>query len=198
MATNEWDDFATEWDVNDDVREYSEKAFHSWVKKVAPAIPDLSKCRVLDFGCGTGLLAEKLAENCGQVVAVDSSLKMVEVLDRKVEQSGTKNIVTSDITVNATTGKDHPLFASKFDLIVASSVCSFLTDYESTLHDLSSLMNPGGWFVQWDWISDMPEERISEAFRAAKLDEHSVATAFSMESNGKTSPVVMGVGRKRF
>jgi 2-polyprenyl-3-methyl-5-hydroxy-6-metoxy-1,4-benzoquinol methylase len=198
MTTNEWDDFATEWDVNDEVREYSEKAFHSWVKKVAPAIPDLSKCRVLDFGCGTGLLAEKLAEKCGQVVAVDSSPKMVEVLDRKIEQSGTTNIVTSDITVNATTVKDHDLFASKFDLIVASSVCSFLTDYESTLRDLSFLMNPGGWFVQWDWISDMPAERISEAFRAAKLNEHSVATAFSMKAKGKTSPVVMGIGRKRF
>jgi 2-polyprenyl-3-methyl-5-hydroxy-6-metoxy-1,4-benzoquinol methylase len=198
MTTNEWDDFATEWDVNDEVREYSEQAFHSWVKKVAPAISNLSTCRVLDFGCGTGLLAEKLAEKCGQVVAVDSSPKMVAVLDRKIEQSGTKNIVTSDIAVNATTGKDHPLFSSKFDLIVASSVCSFLNDYESTLRDLSSLMNLGGWFVQLDWISDMPEERISEAFKAANLDEHSVATIFSMESDGKTSPVVMGIGRKRF
>ena len=198
MTTNEWDDFATDWDVNDDVREYSEKAFHSWQKKVAPAISDLSKCRVLDFGCGTGLLAEKLARKCGQVVAVDSSPKMVEVLDRKIEQSGTTNIVTSNITVNARSAKDHPLLASKFDLIVASSVCSFLTDYDATLRDLSSLIKPGGWFVQWDWISDMPEERISKAFRAAKLVEHSVVTAFSMESNGEKSPVIMGIGRKGF
>ena len=198
MTTNEWDDFAAEWDVNDDVRDYSEKAFQSWEKIVAPAISDLSKCRVLDFGCGTGLLAEKLARKCGQVVAVDSSPKMVEVLDWKIKQSGTTNIVTSNITVNARSAKDHPLFASKFDLIVASSVCSFLTDYDSTLRDLSSLINPGGWFVQWDWISDMPEERISEAFKAAKMVEHSVVTAFSMESNGNTSPVVMGVGRKGF
>ena len=29
MTTNEWDKFAAEWDVNEDVREYSEKAFNS-------------------------------------------------------------------------------------------------------------------------------------------------------------------------
>ncbi|MCH8334286.1 MAG: class I SAM-dependent methyltransferase [Proteobacteria bacterium] len=38
----------------------------------------------------------------------------------------------------------------KFDLVVASSVCSFLPDYNSTLRDLSSALKPGGLFVQWE------------------------------------------------
>ncbi len=85
MTENEWDDFATEWDINEDVRKYSEKAFHSWQLKVAPAVLELSDNRVLDFGCGTGLLSEKLAEICGQVVAIDSSPKMIEILNNKIE-----------------------------------------------------------------------------------------------------------------
>ena len=197
MTTNEWDKLATEWDVNEDVREYSEKAFNSWKKKVAPALSSLSKIRALDFGCGTGLLAEKLAEQCGEIVAIDSSPKMVEVLDKKIERLGATNIVASDVTVNAETIRDHPLFSSKFDLIVASSVCSFLPDYESTLRDLSLLMNLDGWFVQWDWVSDMPEERIRDAFRASGLVEQSVGQAFLMESNGSSAAVVMGIGRRR-
>jgi len=197
MTENEWDDFATEWDVNEDVRQYSEKAFHSWQLKVAPAVLDLSDSRVLDFGCGTGLLAEKLAEKCGQVVAIDSSPKMIEVLNNKIEQSGVANIVASGLTINAAIIRDHPLFAKKFDLIVASSVCSFLPDYKSTISDLSLLLKSNGWFVQWDWISDMPEERIRDAFKTCGLFEQSVEQAFSIDSNGIAAPVVMGIGRKR-
>lgn len=197
MRENEWDGFATEWDVNKDVRDYSEKAFHSWQLKVAPAFSELSASRVLDFGCGTGLLAEKLAEKFGQVVAIDSSSKMIEILNSKIRQSGVANIVASDLTVDSTIIKDHPLLANKFDLIVASSVCSFLPDYKSTLCDLSMLLRPNGWFVQWDWISDMPEERIRDAFKTCGLFEQSVEQAFSMDTNGKAEPVVMGVGQKR-
>ena len=197
MTINEWDELATKWDVNEDVREYAEKAFNSWEKNVAPGLLNLSKNRVLDFGCGTGLLAEKLAEQCGEVVAIDTSPKMIEVLKKKIERSGAINIVASDVTVNAETIKDHPLLSSKFDLIVASSVCSFLPDYESTLCDLSLMMSLDGWFVQWDWAADMPEERIRDAFRASGLVEQSVGQEFSMESNGNSTPVVMGVGRRR-
>ena len=197
MTINEWDELATKWDVNEDVREYAEKAFKSWAKNVAPGLLNLSKSRVLDFGCGTGLLAEKLAEHCGEVVAVDTSPKMVEVLKKKIERSDAINIVASDVTVNAETIKDHPLLSSKFDLIVASSVCSFLPDYESTLCDLSLMMSLDGWFVQWDWAADMPEEKIRDAFRASGLVEQSVGQEFSMESNGNSAPVVMGVGRRR-
>ncbi len=153
MARNEWDDFATGWDVNKDAREYSEKAFHSWQLKVAPAVSDLSGSRVLDFGCGTDLLAEKLAENCGPVVAIDSSPKMIEVLNNKIALSGVANIVASDLTVNAAIIRDHPLFANK-----------------STLCDLSRLLKPNGWFVQWDW---MPEVNLHAAIDGATdvLDE---------------------------
>ena len=195
MTTNEWDEYAADWDNNADVRDYSEKAFSFWEDKVAPAISNLSNCRALDFGCGTGLLAEKLAGQCGEVVAIDSSPKMVQVLRAKIDQLSASNIVASDVTVNADTIRTHPLFSRKFDLVVASSVCSFLPDYESTLRDLSRLMKSGAWFVQWDWATAMPEARIKDAFRASGLVEQCVTQAFSMESSRGAESVVMGIAR---
>ena len=196
MTANEWDEFAIDWDVNADVRDYSEKAYAAWVEKVAPAIRNLPESRVLDFGCGTGLLAQKLAEQCGQIVAVDSSPKMIEVLDKKIEESDTNNIFTLVAAVDNQAIGGHPLLSAKFDIVIASSVCSFLPNYEATLCSLSSLINPSGWFVQWDWISDMPDERIRKAFKASGLAVLSVGQAFSMESKEGSGGVAMGVGRK--
>jgi len=195
-SENEWDDFAAEWNENKSVREYSEKAFCSLQAKVLTNVSDLSDCRVLDFGCGTGLLAEKLADKCGQVVAIDSSRKMIDVFNKKNEQSGSTKVTTADLTVNAESIEAHPLLADKFDLIVASSVCSFLPDYETTLRHLSSLLKPNGFFVQWDWISDMPAEKIEDTFKMCGLSELRVAVAFSMDPEEKSAFVIMGIGRK--
>jgi 2-polyprenyl-3-methyl-5-hydroxy-6-metoxy-1,4-benzoquinol methylase len=196
MTASEWDEFAIDWDVNADVRDYSEKAYAAWAEKVAPAVRDLPQIRVLDFGCGTGLLAQKLAKQCGQIVAVDSSPKMIEVLEKKIEESGTNNILTLVATVDNQSFGDHPLLSAKFDIVVASSVCSFLPNYEETLCSLSTFINPSGWFVQWDWISDMPEERLRKAFEASGLAVRSVGQAFSIESREGSAGVVMGVGQK--
>jgi 2-polyprenyl-3-methyl-5-hydroxy-6-metoxy-1,4-benzoquinol methylase len=195
MTSIEWDDFASGWDSNDEVRAYAEKAFDSWTQKVVPLVSDLPNRRILDFGCGTGLLTEKLAPLCGQIVAVDTSARMIDILRRKVIEAGIDNITALQIAVNTATINECPELASKFDLIVASSVCSFLQDYEATLGDLSSVMNPGGWFIQWDWLADMPVERIQGAFEASGLIGHGVEEAFTMNTEGESMPVVMGIGR---
>ncbi len=197
VTPNEWDDYATGWDSNDDVQTYAEKAFDSWARNVAPLLSGLFKSRVLDFGCGTGLLTEKLAPLCGHIVAVDISEKMIDVLRSKLIEAGTNNVTALQIAINASTIEACPELSGKFDLIVASSVCSFLPDYEATLGNLSSVMNAGGCFVQWDWLADMPAERIQGAFAASGLIAHGVEEVFAMESEGKSMPVVMGIGRKQ-
>lgn len=141
-------------------------------------------------------MTQKLAEQCGQVVAIDSSSKMIEVFNKNIEESGTNNILALVATVDNQVIGDHPLLSVKFDVVVASSVCSFLPNYEATLCTLATLINPNGWFVQWDWISEMPEERLMNAFEASGLAVQSVGQVFSMESKEGSAGVVMGVGRK--
>jgi len=52
---------------------------------------DLQGQRVLDAGCGTGLLAQALAERGAQVVAVDLSPTLIE-LARQRQAQGSKNV----------------------------------------------------------------------------------------------------------
>lgn len=197
MSASEWDDYADEWDNNEDARFYAQNAFASWEKKVAPLYANTAELRVLDFGCGTGLLTELLAVHCGHVVAVDTSAKMIEVLAKKLVSSETGNIVATSFAIDADTIRDRPDLLGNFDLIVASSVCSFLPDYPSTLSALCSIMKSGACFVQWDWMDDMPEERIRGAFAAVGLTVRDIDQAFSMAGVRGTRSVIMGIGQKQ-
>ncbi len=195
MTQNSWDEFATDWDTRADTRLYAERAFESWNRKIAPLVTDLTESRVLDFGCGTGLLTEKLARHCGHIVAVDISAGMINVLQRKVVDKHIDNITPLVTAIDSAAINENPELSEKFDLVVASSVCSFLPDYDATLRDLSSALKPGGLFVQWDWLSEMPIERIRGAYETSGLINLGVEQAFVMTMEDESMPVVLGIAR---
>jgi len=197
MTENNWDEMAAGWDTRADTRLYAERAFASWEWKAAPLVSDLENSRVLDFGCGTGLLTEKLASICGHIVAVDTAAAMIDVLQNKVVEKHIGNITPLVISIAAETIRENSEFSEKFDLIVASSVCGFLPDYNLTLRDLSSALKPGGLFVQWDWSSEMPIERVRSAYKALGLIDLDVEEVFAMTMDDESVPVVMGMAQLR-
>jgi len=69
------------WDSKPEVVQ-STQAFYETLKERIPRLTDSSaKLSVLDLGCGTGLVSQRLAECEGvaKVVGVDTSKGMVEV-----------------------------------------------------------------------------------------------------------------------
>jgi len=119
-----WDDYALEWDSNDDAINYSEKAYKSLSQVVM-----IENKNILDFGCGTGLLTEKMASSAKTIVALDLSSKMISVLNSK----NIRNVISISEPLTTELIKNSTAFENKLNIIVASSVCSFLPDYESTL-----------------------------------------------------------------
>jgi 2-polyprenyl-3-methyl-5-hydroxy-6-metoxy-1,4-benzoquinol methylase len=197
MSESEWDQYAEDWDDNHEVRLYAQKAFDSLEQRVVPLITNLSECKVLDFGCGTGLLTQKLAPLCQRIVAVDTSEKMLGVLSDKVKSSDVDNVTTLKIEVSPASIAVNPDLLGDFDLVLASSVCSFLPDYELTLTSLASIMKPGAYFVQWDWATEMPAERIKSAFKGAGLSPHAIEAAFAMEAEHQPALVNIGMGTRQ-
>jgi predicted TPR repeat methyltransferase len=189
--TESWDDFADGWEKSADVIQYSEKAFESLLNVVSP-----EGLRILDLGCGTGLLAEKLAGSASQVVGIDPSEKMISELNKKKLQH--VHAVNSELSDDLV--RSNNLFLSKFDLVVASSVCAFLPDYENTVSLVKRILVQDGLFVQWDWLKSgekddfgLTEEEIESAFTAAGLKLHSVGKAFTMRGDQGLMPVLIGV-----
>ncbi|OHU88499.1 MULTISPECIES: class I SAM-dependent DNA methyltransferase [Pseudoalteromonas] len=189
--SDSWDDYAEDWDSNAGAIEYSQKAFDSLCEFI-----NLEGLRVLDFGCGTGLLTEKVARVASSVVAVDPSPKMIDVLEHKNIHN--VNSLACEISVDLITSQ--PIFEPRFDLIVASSVCAFLPDYEQTLSTLKLLLKDGGTFIQWDWKRSNEEddfgftkEIITNAYAHVGLSLVRVSDAFSLTSEKGEAHVLMGV-----
>ncbi len=92
--------------------------------------------------------------------------------------------------------------SQKFDLIVASSVCSFLPDYPSTLCLLKNMLKPDGIFMQWDWLatsnhSDMglTQETIEKTLLRCSFSDIKIKFPFIMKSSQGDMPVIMAVGK---
>ncbi|GAA3935366.1 class I SAM-dependent methyltransferase [Litoribacillus peritrichatus] len=186
--SDSWDDYASEWDANKDAVLYADKAYQTLINVV-----NLKGLRVLDFGCGTGLLSERMAPLVDQIVALDPSPKMISALDAK--QLPCVETLAAELTEELITSSS--VFETPFDLVVASSVCSFLPDYEQTLLLLKRLLSDKGIFIQWDWLdldgsgTGLTENRISTALDGAGFKRFKVSQPFSLTSDYGTMSVVM-------
>ncbi|MEO9574237.1 MAG: class I SAM-dependent methyltransferase [Roseobacter sp.] len=194
--TDTWNEYAKGRDENPTVRLYADHAFASLVSTTDIRSSDWTSKRVLDFGCGTGSLAQNVAPFVGELIAVDTSEKMIAVLESK----HIPNVIAVHGDILA---PDQPCkvdLQSGFDLIYASSVCGFLPDYEGAVLALAGLLRSGGRFVQWDWqASDgdefgLSEDQIQNALQKAKFESIRVERAFSMETDGQILPVLIGTG----
>ncbi len=191
MSENVWDSHAKDWDQDEAPRAYAKAAFSSLLELMEEGGLTLVGAHVLDFGCGTGLLTEQLVATGATVHAVDTSPAMLDVLKSKVVERQWTGVITS---------AEPPVTAQEFDLIVCSSVCSFLDDYPGTVNDLVSLLRPGGLFVQWDWERSgedshgLSKDEITEALRQAGLIDVSVKTAFSILIDDKPMSPLLGHG----
>ncbi|MBT5188052.1 MAG: methyltransferase domain-containing protein, partial [Kordiimonadaceae bacterium] len=76
--SDDWDDYADDWDKNEGVIIYAKHTFETLRAEI-----DMSGLDILDFGCGTGNLAVQMAETANQVVGIDTSEKMISILKAK-------------------------------------------------------------------------------------------------------------------
>ncbi|MDG3086000.1 methyltransferase domain-containing protein [Vibrio hannami] len=189
---HDWDKLATEWESDQSVRNYSEQAFKELEK-----IINLKGKRVFDFGCGTGLLSEKIAPFAKDIVALDASEEMIEELDKKLLEN------VEPVVDHLSRGlvAQHPAFRGQFDCVVASSVCGFLEDFDTAAYIIYTLLEEDGVFVHWDWLASEGEDGLTEAsvekvLVKAGFDTVTVSVPFEVDTEQGPMSVVMGIGEK--
>lgn len=113
---------------------------------------------VLDFGCGTGLVTERIASNVRHVVGVDTSQSMIDVFNNKLKSKPLKNVTTCCVQLSSPDSlEDHFSNSSvsdttptKFDLIYSNMTLHHIENVPGLLKVAKSYLKPQGLLVAFD------------------------------------------------
>lgn len=130
--------------------------------------------RVLDVGCGTGIVARNAAETVGgeNVVGVDLNEGMLEIAERATSDTDPA------IDWRRADASDLPFPDGSFDVVLCQQALQFFEDPSDALADMHRVLAPGGRIVcsVWRPIEFQP----GYAVLAEALERHVSAEAGTM------------------
>ncbi|TVP43216.1 MAG: methyltransferase domain-containing protein [Gemmatimonadales bacterium] len=132
----------------------------------APPPPEV---RVLDIGCGTGVLLERVASACGiaRLAGIDPSAAMLGVAARRLREAGHGE---AGLVQGASAA--IPFASASFDLVVSSSSLHFWPDPGAGLLEIARVLGPGGRLVLMDWSGDALGMRLLGYWLRARDPRH--------------------------
>ncbi len=134
MTTRDWD--ATTYDRVAD-------PMTRWGTAVLDRLPLAGDETVLDAGCGSGRVTERLAERLpnGHVIALDASPSMVDATRERLARFGDRiDLVVADL------GRPLPI-SSAVDAILSTATFHWVPDHDALFRNLAAVLRPGGWLV---------------------------------------------------
>ncbi|MEC9260954.1 MAG: bifunctional 2-polyprenyl-6-hydroxyphenol methylase/3-demethylubiquinol 3-O-methyltransferase UbiG [Pseudomonadota bacterium] len=107
-----------------------------------PSSPDcLEGLRMLDVGCGGGLISESLAKRGAMVTGVDASAMSIEVARRHAQQSGL-SVDYRHCLASQLLAEDE-----RFDVVINAEVVEHVPDQTALINDCARLVKPSGTLV---------------------------------------------------
>ena len=101
----------------------------------------LKGLRMLDIGCGGGILSEPLARLGAQMVGADPAEENVAAAAAHAEASGIA------VDYRATTAEDLAAAKERFDVVLAMEVVEHVNDVKEFVATCASMVKPGGLMI---------------------------------------------------
>ena len=125
------DDFnIVSWKDSYSGRDFTSEEMKIWVDTTVKRISDLKPTKVLEIGCGTGLLLSRIAPNCERYVACDFSQKALDYIESRLIN---KNPELSNVTLYKASADELDI-SEEFDVVVINSVIQYFPNEKYLLN----------------------------------------------------------------
>ena len=123
---------------------------------------NLRQVRLLDIGCGGGVLTEEFASLGCRVTGIDVSPRSIAVAQAHAARSG----LSIDYKVGS--GTSLPFAENKFDAVSCCDVLEHIRDWKQVIAEAARVLTPGGLFL-FDTINRTPKSRVTFIFGLQEL-----------------------------
>jgi 2-polyprenyl-6-hydroxyphenyl methylase/3-demethylubiquinone-9 3-methyltransferase len=97
--------------------------------------------RVLDVGCGGGILADSMARRGADVLGIDLAAKPLKVAQLHAIEAGTPRVAYREVAVEALADE----MPAAFDVLTCMEMLEHVPDPESIIAACGHLLKPDGW-----------------------------------------------------
>jgi ubiquinone/menaquinone biosynthesis C-methylase UbiE len=152
LIQHHWNSRAASFDEELEHGVHSEAQRHAWVDLLA-RVAGTPPRRILDVGCGTGVLTILLAQLGHTVTGIDIAPRMLDRAREKARDAGVAVEFRRENAINVT----DP--SGSYDLVVARHVVWTLPDPAQAIREWCRLLRPGGRLaiIEGQWWTDGPK-----------------------------------------
>ncbi len=198
-----FDDLAKAWDSKPE-RVAGAMVFVDAIKEHLKC--DINNFKVLDYGCGSGLVSFGFAGDVESVEGLDYSIGMIEVYNEKAKDIGMENIRGYIHNINK-----EDLSESKYDIAVTNMTMHHIDDVNNFVAKLSKSLKSGGQLFIADLYQEdgtfhsdnsdvvhfgFEEEVIYNAYKNAGLKDIKIEKLHSIEKPDNSYDIFIAIGTK--
>jgi 2-polyprenyl-6-hydroxyphenyl methylase/3-demethylubiquinone-9 3-methyltransferase len=97
--------------------------------------------RVVDIGCGGGILADAMARRGAEVLGIDLATKSLRVAQLHALEAETANVTYREVSAEALAAEQP----GAFDAVTCMEMLEHVPDPSSIVRACATLVRPGGW-----------------------------------------------------
>ena len=109
----------------------------NWIQTLVP----LAGRKVVDIGCGGGILSDAMARQGAQVLGADLAVRSLKVAQLHALEAGTQGVEYREISAEDLAQEQ----AGQFDVVTCMEMLEHVPDPASVVRACSNLVKPGGW-----------------------------------------------------